>query len=84
MKLNLKSSNGAVLGMLVVAGVGIAFWMLGLSPKRERAAELGRQVEGLESSISTHQAEVLQGEEARRQFDARWAGTDLKLRIEEF
>jgi Tfp pilus assembly protein PilO len=72
MKLDLKSSNGLIVAMLVIAAVGIAFWMLGLSPKREEAAKLDRQVEQLETSVSMHRSEVLQGEEARKQFPVQY------------
>lgn len=68
MKLGLKSSNGLVPAMLAIVGIGVAFWMLGLSPKRDEAAKLARQVEQLEASISTHRAEVMEGEAARKQF----------------
>lgn len=68
MKLDLKSTNGLVVAMLVVAGIAIAFWMLALSPKREEAAKLDARVGQLEASIALHRAEVAEGEAAREEF----------------
>jgi Tfp pilus assembly protein PilO len=65
----LKKSGGAtIIAMLVVAALAIAFWMLLLGPKREEAAELGKQVETTEASLVTHRAEADAAEEARKQF----------------
>lgn len=72
MKLDLKSSNGLVMAMLLIVGIGAAFWILALSPKREEAAKLERQVQQLEASVSTHRAEVAQGEQAQRRFPAAY------------
>jgi Tfp pilus assembly protein PilO len=68
MKLDLKSSNGMIVAMLLIAGVAFAFWSVAVSPKREEAAKLDTQVEQLESSLALHQAEITQGEEARKEF----------------
>jgi Tfp pilus assembly protein PilO len=68
MRPDLKSTNGLIVAMVGVAAVVLAFWLLALSPKREEAAELDKQVTQLESSIALHQSEITQGEEARRQF----------------
>ena len=63
-----KSSSTAIVAMLVLAALAIAFWVLLLSPKREEAAKLGKQVEQVEASLAQHQSEVASAEEARRQF----------------
>lgn len=68
MKLEGKSRNAVVGGMLAVAAIAIAFWTLALSPKREEAKELGAQVEQLESSLAQHEAEAEAAEEARKSF----------------
>ena len=68
MKLDMKSSNGMIVAMLLIAGIAIAFWMLALSPKREEAAKLDAQVGQLEASIALHRAEVAEGEAAREDF----------------
>lgn len=68
MKLEIKSSNGMIVAMLVIVAGAIAFWMLGVSPKREEAAKLDKQASKLEAELVTHEEEVLRGEEARREF----------------
>jgi Tfp pilus assembly protein PilO len=68
MKLDLKSSNGMIVAMLVIVAGAIAFWMVGVSPKREEAAKLDKQAAKLESELVTHEEEVMRGEEARREF----------------
>lgn len=68
MKAMKKSGSTAIVAMLVLAALAIAFWVLLLSPKREEAAKLGAQVEQVESSLAQHEAEVSAAEEARKQF----------------
>lgn len=68
MKLDMKSTNGLIVAMLVIAGIAIAFWMIALSPKRDEAAELDSRVGQLEASIALHRAELAEGEEARKEF----------------
>ncbi len=70
MKLKMSKTNLVVVAMLVVAGIATAFWVLALSPKREEASELGKQVERLESSLAQHEAEAASAEQARRSFAA--------------
>jgi Tfp pilus assembly protein PilO len=70
MKLDLKSSSSVIVGALVVVALGIAFWMLAVSPKREEAATLDREASSLETSLALHQGEVTQGEAARERFAA--------------
>jgi Tfp pilus assembly protein PilO len=60
--------NRAVVAVLVVAALAAAFWILLLSPQREEAKELGKEVERLEQSLATHQAEVAEAEAARDEF----------------
>jgi Tfp pilus assembly protein PilO len=67
MKAELKS-RGFVFAVLGIIALGLFFWILVLSPKREEAKELGAQVTALEGSLSQHEAEIRQGEEAREQF----------------
>jgi Tfp pilus assembly protein PilO len=69
MKLNLKSTNSVIVVAVAIVVVGIAFWMLAVSPKREEAAKLDREAASLETSLSVHQGEVTQGEAAREEFD---------------
>jgi Tfp pilus assembly protein PilO len=72
MKLDLKSNNTVIVGAVLIIVVGIAFWMLAVSPKREEAAKLDREAAGLETSLSIHQGEVTQGEAAREEFDSAY------------
>jgi Tfp pilus assembly protein PilO len=68
MKLDLKSSNGLIVAILLVAALAVAFWMLILSPKRDEASKLEGQVSTLESELSQHTAEAEEAEEARKGF----------------
>lgn len=68
MKLELSSSRKLIGAMVVIAVLAIAFWMMLLSPKREEASKLGKQVEKLEASLAAHEAEVQQALEAKEQF----------------
>ncbi|MGC1164983.1 MAG: hypothetical protein WA862_02640 [Solirubrobacterales bacterium] len=63
-----KSGNLTILTMIVVAVLGIGFWMLLLSPKRAEVAELGKQVEQVEASLAMHRSEISEGEAARDEF----------------
>jgi hypothetical protein len=63
-----SGSTQLIVGMLAIAVLGIAFWMLLLSPKREEASELGTKIESVESSLTQHEAEVAEGERAREEF----------------
>lgn len=70
MKLDWKSTNGIVAAVLVIVVAGIAFWMLAVSPKREEADKLDKQIATLEDSLRLHEEEVLRGEEARAEYPA--------------
>jgi len=63
-----KKTNFIVIAMLVVTVVAGAFWILALSPKRDEASKLDKQVEQLEGSLAQHQSEVSVAEEARDEF----------------
>jgi hypothetical protein len=68
MKVQISSTNRAIVAMLAIAVLAIAFWMLLLSPKREEASKLEVKVEQVESSLAQHRAEVDQALEAREAF----------------
>lgn len=70
MKGNDKRLLIAVLAVVVLAG---AFWMLLLSPKREEASKLGKQVEKLEASLSQHEAEATNALAAKKEFPANYS-----------
>lgn len=72
MKLQMTSSNRLIVAILAVVALGVAFWMLLLSPKREEAKELSAQVEALETSLAQHKAEVVEAEAAREEFPTEY------------
>lgn len=64
-------SSGRLIGaILAVAALAIGFWVLLLGPQREKADELGKQVEALTTSVETARAEVVQATAAQRSFPA--------------
>jgi hypothetical protein len=72
MKLEMNSTNRAIVAVVAVVALGIAFWMLALAPKRDEAKKLGKDVERVESSLAQHRAEVAEGLKARSQFAAAY------------
>ncbi len=72
MKLQMNSSNRAIVAVAALAVLAAAFWMMLLSPKRDEAKELGTQVEQLKSSLAQHEAEVAAAEEARADFPGQY------------
>lgn len=67
-----KAGNRTIVAMVAVVALGVAFWMLLLGPKRDEAAELGKQVEQLEASLAQHESEVAEAEAARAEFPAEY------------
>lgn len=63
-----KKTNVVVGGMLLIAVLAGAFWILLLSPKRDEASKLDAQVKQLEGSLAQHESEVAAAEEARQEF----------------
>lgn len=68
MKQKLSATNGIIVAMVGVVLLAVAFWMVLLSPKRAEADRLGTEVEQLQSSLATHEAEADRAEEAREEF----------------
>jgi Tfp pilus assembly protein PilO len=68
MNLSGTSTNRIVIAMLIVVGLGVAFWMLLLGPKREEASKLDADVQNATSLLEQHRAEVADAEAARKQF----------------
>lgn len=63
-----SSSNRLIVSIVVVAALAVAFWLLLLGPKRDKADELGSQIEGMKIAREQAQATVAQAETARRAF----------------
>lgn len=72
MKLGMNSTNRLIAALVAVGVLAVVFWMTMLSPKREEAKKLEAQVERLESSLAQHEAEVAEGEAARKEFPAEY------------
>jgi len=64
----MSSSNRLIVAMLGIAVLAVAFWMLLLSPKRDEAGKLEKEVATVEASLAQHQAEVDAALEARKGF----------------
>jgi Tfp pilus assembly protein PilO len=62
------SANRLIGAVLVVAALAIGFWTLALGPKREKADELGSQVDSLKVSLVEAQSQAEQAAVARREF----------------
>lgn len=62
------SSNRLIVSILVVAALAIGFWMLVLGPKREKADELGSQVDSLSISLAEAQSHASEAVAARHDF----------------
>ncbi len=65
-------STRTVIAILAVLALAIAFWMLLLSPKREKSDELSLQAEQLQSKLAQTQSAVATGEESRRSFPTNY------------
>jgi Tfp pilus assembly protein PilO len=63
-----SQKNAVVAGVLAVALVAGAFWVLAISPKREEASKLDAQAEAVRGSLAQHRSEIATAEEARREF----------------
>jgi Tfp pilus assembly protein PilO len=64
------SSNRLIVAILIVVAVAVAFWVLALSPKREKASEMGQTVEREEAALVEHRQTLAAAEAARREFPA--------------
>jgi Tfp pilus assembly protein PilO len=61
-----------ILLSLVVIGMIAAFWLVVISPKRDEAASLKRDIDGLRSSLAQAQQEAAAGEQAREDFGVNY------------
>lgn len=60
--------NRLIVSILVIAALAIGFWALLLSPKREKADELGSQVGQLQVAVQEAKTKAAQAEAAKRDF----------------
>jgi Tfp pilus assembly protein PilO len=64
------AANRMIVAMLAIAVLAIGFWMLLLSPKREKASELSSQISSLDVSLAEAQSREAEALEAKRHFAA--------------
>lgn len=64
----MAASTRLIVSIIVIAVLAIGFWMLALSPKREKADELGRQVERQKVTLAEAEGEASEAEAARKDF----------------
>lgn len=72
MKLEMNPANRAMAVLAAFAVLAFLFWTQLLSPKREEAKQLKAQVGQLQASLATHQAEIAEGEAAKREFSTEY------------
>lgn len=68
MKLKMTSSNRVVVAVIGLVLLALVFWTQVLSPKRDEATKLDAQTKQLQSSLAQHEAEVAEGEAAKKEF----------------
>ncbi len=64
----MRASERAIIFGVAIAGLVIAFYLLVLGPKRDKASELADQISHLQASISAAQQQTTYGEQARQEF----------------
>jgi Tfp pilus assembly protein PilO len=64
----MKASDRTIILGVAVAGLAIAFYLLVLGPKRDKASELGNQISDLHASISEAHQQASYGQQARQDF----------------
>jgi Tfp pilus assembly protein PilO len=66
--MKVSSTNRTLIAILALVGLGIAFWILMLSPKREEASKLSAEADQLRVSVSESQRQVEEAEAAKQEF----------------
>jgi Tfp pilus assembly protein PilO len=61
-----------ILLSLAVIGMIAAFWLVVISPKRDEAASLKQDIDGLQSSLAEAQQAAADGEQARKDFTVNY------------
>ena len=72
MRVEMNSTNRAILAVVAFAVIAGVFWTQMLSPKRQEVNELGADVERLEASLAQHEAEIVEAEAARGEFPTQY------------
>jgi Tfp pilus assembly protein PilO len=68
----MRRNELTILLSLVVAGMIAAFWLVVISPKRDEAASLKQDTDGLQSSLEQAQQAAAAGEQAREEFEVNY------------
>ena len=72
MRVEMTSTNRAILAIVVFAVIAGLFWTQMLSPKRQEVKDLGADVERLEASLAQHESEIAEAEAARDEFPTQY------------
>jgi Tfp pilus assembly protein PilO len=65
-----STSNRTIVAILVVVALATGFWILVLSPKREKASELGAEVTAQQASLTQAQSQVTEATAAKKEFSS--------------
>jgi outer membrane murein-binding lipoprotein Lpp len=68
----MTATTRTLLALLATGAAVAAFWFVAMAPKRERANELGTQVESLRAKVAEQEQAIATGVEARRSFPASY------------
>ena len=68
----MRRSELTIVLALAVAGMIAAFWLIVISPKRDEAASLKQDTDGLQSSLEQAQQAAAAGEQARQDFEVNY------------
>jgi len=68
----MRRNELTILLSLAVAGMIAAFWLVVISPKRDEAASLKQDTDGLQSSLEQAQQAAAAGEQARQDFEVNY------------
>ncbi len=68
----MRRTELTILLSVAVAGLIAAFWLVVISPKRDEAASLKQDIDGLQSSVEQAQQAAAAGEQAREDFEVNY------------
>lgn len=72
MKLEMSTTNKAVVAILLLVVGAFVFWQMAVVPRRDQVAELDKQVETAKTSLALHEGEVVEAEAARDEFPVNY------------